>query len=438
MAEGVTIFRPDTCVIDSEVTVGPDTVIEPYVQLLGSTRIGSDCRIRSYSVIHNSVLADNVTVRNGCILDGANVGDAAILGPYSHLRPESNIGPEAHVGNFCETKKVTLGRGSKANHLTYLGDAVIGSGSNIGAGVITCNYDGVHKHTTTIGDGAFRRIRLHPGRPHQSLATAAAYVGAGSCITQPGLAAGALAHRPFAAGHQGRLGRRALAPPANAEAQALACAFETTTSQARNPSFTLCCPPSGIAVAASRGFAAMYHRKHLRALRESPGSAVASSTTAPSRTTLSATITVPGFDNFNAQIQIRRHVLLVRIDKHHVERLRVLIHQRRKRVRRRPQAQLNSVREPGPRYIGQRDLGMLRLNLQRYQTPVWKAAPVPSRSCCTRRACQSPGFAGPPWTAPARVATCPDSEPHRSKAGLRRYSLPEPLPAPHRRPPASG
>jgi bifunctional UDP-N-acetylglucosamine pyrophosphorylase/glucosamine-1-phosphate N-acetyltransferase len=190
MAQGVTIFRPDTCVIDAEVSVGPDTIIEPYVQLLGATQIGSDCRIRSYSVIQNSVIADNVTVRNGCILDGANVGDSAVLGPYSHLRPESNIGPEAHVGNFCETKKVTLGRGSKANHLTYLGDAVIGAGSNIGAGVITCNYDGVHKHTTTIGDRAF------VGSDSTLVAPVSigdgAYVGAGSCITQP-VPAGALA-----------------------------------------------------------------------------------------------------------------------------------------------------------------------------------------------------------------------------------------------------
>jgi bifunctional UDP-N-acetylglucosamine pyrophosphorylase / glucosamine-1-phosphate N-acetyltransferase len=190
MAQGVTIFRPDTCVIDAEVTVGPDTVIEPYVQLLGTTHIGSDCRIRSYSVIQNSTLADSVTVRNGCILDGANVGDSAVLGPYSHLRPESNIGPEAHVGNFCETKKVTLGRGSKANHLTYLGDAVIGAGSNIGAGVITCNYDGVYKRTTSIGDGAF------VGSDSTLVAPVSigdgAYVGAGSCITHP-VPAGALA-----------------------------------------------------------------------------------------------------------------------------------------------------------------------------------------------------------------------------------------------------
>jgi bifunctional UDP-N-acetylglucosamine pyrophosphorylase/glucosamine-1-phosphate N-acetyltransferase len=183
MAEGVTIFRPETCVIDAEVAVGADTVIEPYVQLLGATRIGSDCRIRSYSVIQQSVIGDRVTVRNGCVLDGAEVGDGAMLGPYAHLRPESRIGVEAHVGNFCETKKVTLGRGSKANHLTYLGDAIIGEDVNVGAGVITCNYDGVKKHTTTIGDGAF------VGSDSTLVAPVSigegAYVGAGSCITHP-------------------------------------------------------------------------------------------------------------------------------------------------------------------------------------------------------------------------------------------------------------
>jgi bifunctional UDP-N-acetylglucosamine pyrophosphorylase/glucosamine-1-phosphate N-acetyltransferase len=190
MAQGVTIYRPDTCVIDAEVTIGPDTVIEPYVQLLGATRIGSECRIRSYSVIQHSVLGNCVIVRNGCILDRAEVGDGAVLGPYAHLRPESRIGEMAHVGNFCETKKVTLGRGSKANHLTYLGDAVIGSGVNVGAGVITCNYDGAKKHTTTIGDGVF------VGSDSTLVAPVSigdgAYVGAGSCITEA-VPAGALA-----------------------------------------------------------------------------------------------------------------------------------------------------------------------------------------------------------------------------------------------------
>lgn len=182
MAGGVTIFRPETCVIDAGVTVGPDTVIEPFVQLLGATRIGSDCRVRSYSVVQDSTLGDGVLLRNGCVLDGATVGDGALLGPYCHLRPGSEIGEAAHVGNFVETKKTRLGRGAKANHLSYLGDAVIGAGTNVGAGVITCNYDGVHKHVTQIGEGVFvgsdstlvAPLTLGDG----------AYVAAGSCITE--------------------------------------------------------------------------------------------------------------------------------------------------------------------------------------------------------------------------------------------------------------
>jgi len=182
MAQGVTIFRPETSVIDSGVEVGPDTIIEPFVQLLGNTRIGQDCRIRSYSVIQNSVLGDNVLVRNGCILDEATIGNAALIGPYSHLRPGSEIGEAVHLGNFVETKKVRMGRGAKANHLSYLGDAVIGAGVNVGAGAITCNYDGVHKHTTTIGDGVF------VGSDSTLVAPLAigerAYIAAGSCITE--------------------------------------------------------------------------------------------------------------------------------------------------------------------------------------------------------------------------------------------------------------
>ena len=182
MASGVTILRPDTCVIDTAVEVSADTTIEPYVQLLGSTRIGSECRIRSYSVLQNSTLGDGVLVRNGCILDDATVGSGAVLGPYAHLRPGSEIGPEAHLGNFVETKKIKLGRGSKANHLSYLGDAVIGEGVNIGAGAITCNYDGVHKHLTTIGDGVF--IGSDSTLIAPLTVEAGSYVAAGSCITE--------------------------------------------------------------------------------------------------------------------------------------------------------------------------------------------------------------------------------------------------------------
>ncbi len=155
MSNGVTIFRPETVIIDTEVEVGADTVIEPFVQLLGRTRIGEDCRVRSFSVIKDSVIGNGVMIKSGCIFDDAKVAAAAIIGPYSHLRPGSDIRENAHVGNFVETKKARLGRGSKANHLTYLGDAEIGEGVNIGAGTITCNYDGVNKHLTRIEDGVF-------------------------------------------------------------------------------------------------------------------------------------------------------------------------------------------------------------------------------------------------------------------------------------------
>ncbi|HWR15583.1 MAG TPA: bifunctional UDP-N-acetylglucosamine diphosphorylase/glucosamine-1-phosphate N-acetyltransferase GlmU [Terriglobales bacterium] len=181
MDAGVTIYKPETCTIDADVEIGTDTVIEPFVQLLGKTKVGSDCRIRSGSVIENSAIGDGVLVRQGTIMDSASVHNEAIIGPYSHLRPGSEISEKAHVGNFVETKKVKLGKGSKANHLTYLGDSVIGAGVNIGAGTITCNYDGVNKHTTTIEDGVFvgsdstlvAPVKLGKG----------SYVGAGSCIT---------------------------------------------------------------------------------------------------------------------------------------------------------------------------------------------------------------------------------------------------------------
>jgi len=182
MADGVTIFRPETCVIDTQVEVGADTVIEPYVQLLGATKIGEDCRVRSYSVVQNSAIANGVLVRNSCVLDEAKVGVGAMIGPYAHLRPGSEIGEGAHVGNFVETKKTRMGRGSKANHLSYLGDAEIGAGVNIGAGAITCNYDGMHKHTTKIGDGVFVGSDATLVAP--LTIGEGAYIAAGSCITE--------------------------------------------------------------------------------------------------------------------------------------------------------------------------------------------------------------------------------------------------------------
>ena len=182
MASGVTIYRPETCVIDAEVEIAPDTVIEPYVQLLGSTRIGPDSRIRSYSVIENCTLGADVLVRQSCVLAESAIADGARIGPFAHVRPGCDIGENVHIGNFVETKKARLAKGAKANHLTYLGDAEIGEATNIGAGVITCNYDGVNKHLTRIGKGVFvgsdstlvAPVTLEDG----------SYVGAGSCITK--------------------------------------------------------------------------------------------------------------------------------------------------------------------------------------------------------------------------------------------------------------
>lgn len=182
MAAGVSIFKPETCVIDAGVEVGADTVIEPFVQLLGETKIGSDCRIRSYSVVSNSMLGDNVLLRHGSIVDQAKVGNGALLGPYCHLRPASDIGEGAHIGNFVETKKTKLGKGSKANHLTYLGDAQIGADVNIGAGTITCNYDGVNKFGTVIGDGVFVGSDTTLVAPIE--VGNGAYIGAASCVTE--------------------------------------------------------------------------------------------------------------------------------------------------------------------------------------------------------------------------------------------------------------
>jgi bifunctional UDP-N-acetylglucosamine pyrophosphorylase/glucosamine-1-phosphate N-acetyltransferase len=182
MAEGVTIFYPQTCVIDPDVEIGCDTVIEPFVQILGQSRIGADCRVGSYTVIRNSRVHDGVSIRSGCILDEAEVHSRALVGPFSHLRLGTQIGEDAKVGNFVETKKMRLGKDSKANHLAYLGDVEIGDGANIGAGTITCNYDGVRKHTTRIGDGVFvgsNSTLVAPLTLGQG-----AYVGAASCITQ--------------------------------------------------------------------------------------------------------------------------------------------------------------------------------------------------------------------------------------------------------------
>ena len=182
MEAGVTIFRPETCVIDGDVEVGPDTVIEPYVQLLGRTRIGSDCRIRSYSVIEDCTLGNEVVIRQSCVISDSAIADGADLGPFARLRPGCEIGEKVHIGNFVEVKKSKLARGVKAGHLAYLGDAEVGAETNIGAGVITCNYDGVKKHPTRIGARSF--VGSDSALVAPVTVGDGAYIGASSCITR--------------------------------------------------------------------------------------------------------------------------------------------------------------------------------------------------------------------------------------------------------------
>ena len=190
MASGVTIVDPAITYIGADVTIGPDTIIHPNVHLEGHTRIGSACEIQSGVRIVNSTLADGVFINNFCLIVDSSIGRGARLGPFARIRPESEIGEDAHVGNFVELKKTSLGKGSKANHHAYLGDAVIGEKVNIGAGTITCNYDGTTKHRTTIDDGAFI------GSDSQLIAPVrigrGAYVAAGSSITDD-VPAGSLA-----------------------------------------------------------------------------------------------------------------------------------------------------------------------------------------------------------------------------------------------------
>lgn len=190
MRSGVTIEDPARFDVDEGVTVGPDTVIEPGVRLRGRTRVGAGCRIGQGSILADAVVEDGATVKPYSVVEEAVIGPRAIVGPFSRLRPGTELGEEVHVGNFVETKKARLGKGAKANHLTYLGDAVIGAGTNVGAGTITCNYDGEHKHQTRIGERAFIGSDTTLVAPVS--VGDGAYVGAGSCVTDD-VPAGALA-----------------------------------------------------------------------------------------------------------------------------------------------------------------------------------------------------------------------------------------------------
>jgi len=182
MEDGVTIQLPETVLIDPDVSPGEDTIIEPGVQLLGKTKMGARCIIRTGSVLADAILGDEVTVEPHCVVAQSRLDDRVIIGPFARLRPDNHLKAGARIGNFVELKKSTIGEGTKAMHLSYLGDAKIGSKSNIGAGTITCNYDGFHKYPTSIGNKVFigsdtalvAPVRVGDG----------AYIAAGSTITE--------------------------------------------------------------------------------------------------------------------------------------------------------------------------------------------------------------------------------------------------------------
>ncbi len=177
---GVTLRNIDSISIDVDVTIGGDAVIEPGTILTGKTSIGSGCQIGPYSRIHNSVIGDGSAVVSSYV-DSAIVGQNAAIGPFAHLRPRANIGDQAKVGNFVEIKNAQIHEGAKVSHLSYIGDATVHEAANIGAGTITCNYDGFNKHRTEIGENAF--VGSHSTLVAPVKIGARAIIAAGSVIT---------------------------------------------------------------------------------------------------------------------------------------------------------------------------------------------------------------------------------------------------------------
>ena len=182
MLAGVTIERPETVTIDMHAKVGVDTVVEPFARLLGSTQIGDECRIGAGAILESAVLEDRVVVAPYTLVADSRIATGAQVGPFARLRMDAQVGPDARVGNFVELKKARLGKGVKSQHLAYLGDTEIGAGSNIGAGTITCNYDGEHKHPTRIGERAFIGSNSTLVAPLEI--GSESYVAAGSVITE--------------------------------------------------------------------------------------------------------------------------------------------------------------------------------------------------------------------------------------------------------------
>jgi len=149
---GVTLEDPETTYLDDGVTIGAGTIVGPNTHLRGRTRVGKDCRIDGSAFLTDAEIGDRVHLKFSVVISESKIGDDAIVGPFAHLRPGTDLAERVHIGNFVETKKAVVGEGTKANHLTYLGDVTIGRETNVGAGTITCNYDGFAKHPTVIGD----------------------------------------------------------------------------------------------------------------------------------------------------------------------------------------------------------------------------------------------------------------------------------------------
>ncbi len=182
MAAGVTLVKPETITIDSAVQIGMDTVVEPFAQILGNTTLGENCRIGACSIIQDSALGDAVEIGAFTLVNASTLERGVHAGPYARLRMDNHVEAGAHIGNFVELKKTRMRAGAKASHLAYLGDSDIGAKVNIGAGTITCNYDGSRKHPTHIGDEAFIGSNSTLVAPLEI--GAGAYVAAGSVVTQ--------------------------------------------------------------------------------------------------------------------------------------------------------------------------------------------------------------------------------------------------------------
>ncbi|MCX5897951.1 MAG: bifunctional UDP-N-acetylglucosamine diphosphorylase/glucosamine-1-phosphate N-acetyltransferase GlmU [Proteobacteria bacterium] len=190
LQDGVTIIDPASTYIDYGVTIGPDTVIYPNASIRGKTVIGSSCTVDANCTIIDSIIGNRVHIKPSCVIDTSRISDSVLLGPFAHLRPQTVVEEGGRIGNFVEVKKSRIGKGSKANHLSYIGDTTIGEGVNIGAGTITCNYDGKTKHPTVIKDHVF--VGSNTSLVAPVTIGEGAVIGAGSTITKD-VPAGSLA-----------------------------------------------------------------------------------------------------------------------------------------------------------------------------------------------------------------------------------------------------